>query len=139
MNIGIYIIKKSYSKLNETITQKIGWNTNVRTKPLMINMLVAYIREMWLGLPWDTLISECFTYVKGDDGVTTNAQTGCHDDTVMALAICLQLLLEGRGEDYVPEIPNERKYINDPLENYNGIEEVSDSHIDKYEEIEYTK
>ena len=38
-----------------------------------------------------------FTYVIDDKG-STNAQDGCHDDTVMALAILLQVLLEGKGE-----------------------------------------
>ena len=33
------------------------------------------------------------------------SQQGCHDDTIMACAILLQLLLEGKGDNYVPEIP----------------------------------
>ena len=48
------------------------------------------------------------TYVIEDNG-STNAQEGCHDDTVMAAAILLQLLLEGKGEDYVPELPKVHK------------------------------
>lgn len=130
--------QKTYSKIADTVTQKIGWNTNIRTKPLMINSLASYVRETWLELPWDTLISECFTYVKGDDGVTTNAQSGCHDDTVMALAIALQLLLEGRDENYAPEIPKDQRYINDPLEISETVEEFSDAHIDKSDNEEYT-
>ena len=55
--------QKSYDKIDEKITKKIGWNTNRRTKPIMINALAEYIREMWLGIKWDTLISECFTYI----------------------------------------------------------------------------
>jgi hypothetical protein len=128
--------QKSYSKISETITQKIGWNTNIRTKPLMINTLASYIREMWLDLPWDTLISECLTYVKGDDGVTTNAQSGCHDDTVMALAIALQLLLEGRGEDYEPEVPRDQMPLFDPLED-EGREEFDEQVLDTNENEEY--
>ncbi|NLF43586.1 MAG: hypothetical protein GX587_12900, partial [Bacteroidales bacterium] len=130
--------QKSYNKIVDSMTQKIGWNTNIRTKPIMINTLTAYIREMWLELPWETLISECLTYVKGDDGITTNAQNGCHDDTVMALAIALQLLLEGRDESYEPEIPRDQKYINDPLEISANCEEYEDLSIDKYGDEEYT-
>ena len=116
-----------------------GWNTNVRTKPLMINTLTSYIRDMWLELPWDIMLSECFTYVKGEDGITTNAQSGCNDDTVMALAIALQLLLEGRDESYEPEIPNESKYINDPLESAQVGEEFAGNSIDTQEKEEYTQ
>lgn len=98
--------QKSYDKIGEQISQKIGWNTNRRTKPLMINALAEYIREHWLWIKWKTLVTEMFTYVIDDDG-TTNAQQGSHDDTIMALAIALQLILEGRGENYVPEISRE--------------------------------
>jgi hypothetical protein len=98
--------QKTYDKISDKVNQKVGWNTNNRTKPLMINTLSEYIREKWVGMPWDILISECFTYVKDEDG-KTNAQAGSHDDTVMALAITLMLMLEGRGENYTPEIPKE--------------------------------
>jgi hypothetical protein len=130
--------QKTYNKINDSVTQKVGWNTNIRTKPLMINTLNTYIRELWLDLPWDVLISECFTYVKGDDGITTNAQIGCHDDTVMALAIALQLLLEGRDESFEPEVPRDQRYINDPLEISANQEEFDDLSIDIDVNEEYT-
>jgi hypothetical protein len=63
---------------------------------------------MFLGIYSDLIISEMFTYIIDDDG-KTNAQAGCYDDTVMATAIMLQLLLEGRGESYTPEIPIDQR------------------------------
>lgn len=99
---------KSYDKIADTMTQKLGWTTSIRTKPLMIDKLAEFVREHYLGIYDDLLISEMFTYVIEDNG-KTNAQTGCHDDTVMAVAILLQLLLEGKGEYYVPEIPIEQR------------------------------
>lgn len=96
--------QKSYDKMTDKFTQKLGWNTNLKTKPLMIDKLAEFIREMYLGVYWDIFVQECFTYVIEDNG-STNAQVGCHDDTVMATAILLQLLLEGKGENYIPEIP----------------------------------
>lgn len=96
--------QKSYDRIKERVTQKMGWNTNSRTKPLMIDKLAEFIREMYLGIYWDIFVSECFTYIIEDNG-STNAQKGCYDDTVMACAILLQMLLEGRGDNYVPEIP----------------------------------
>src|SRR5690554_7863479 len=60
------------------------------------------------------------TYVIEDNG-KTHAQVGCHDDTVMATAILLQLLLEGKHDNYVPEIPidqrgkNRAREVVDPL------------------------
>lgn len=99
---------KSYDKIADTITQKMGWTTSVRTKPLMIDKLAEFVREQYLGIPSDLMISEMFTYVIEDNG-KTNAQGGTHDDTVMACAILLQLLLEGRHEHYTPEVPLDQR------------------------------
>ena len=118
---------KSYDKISDKITQKLGWTTSIRTKPLMIDKLAEFIRETYLGIYSDEIISEAFTYVIEDNG-KTNAQTGCFDDTIMALAIVLQLMLEGKGEFFAPEIPiDERgevqKEIIDPMfENEDSLE-----------------
>lgn len=106
---------KQHDKISDSVTQKLGWETNSRTKPLMIDKLQEFIREIYLGIYSDLIVSEAFTYVIEDNG-STNAQQGCHDDTIMALAICLQLMLEDVGEGYVPEIPiDQRKGIRDEI------------------------
>ena len=99
---------KSYDRIADKLTQKLGWTTSVRTKPFMIDKLAEFIREMYLGIYSDTLISEAYTYIIEDNG-KTNAQSGCFDDTIMAAAIMLQLMLEGKGEFYVPEIPIDQR------------------------------
>lgn len=99
---------KNYDKVADTVTQKLGWETTIRTKPLMIDKLAQFVREHYLGIYSDVIIGEMFTYVIEDNG-KTNAQPGCNDDTVMALAILLQLLLEGKGEYYIPEIPIDQR------------------------------
>lgn len=123
---------KSFDKFSDTTTQKIGWNTNVRSKPLMIDKLSEFVRERYIGIFDDLLISEMFTYIIEDNG-KTNAQAGCHDDTVMASAILLQLLLEGFGENYVPEIPidqrgraGSREIVDELFEDEGNNEEYSD-------------
>lgn len=110
---------KSYDRIADKITQKLGWTTSGRTKPLMIDKLVEFVREMYLGIYSDLIINEMFTYIIEDNG-KTNAQAGCFDDTIMATAIMLQLMLEGKGEFYTPEIPidernNVVREIIDPL------------------------
>lgn len=99
---------KIYDRVMDKTTQKIGWYTTPRTKPLMINKLAEFIREMWIEVYFDTFVQECLTYVIEDNGAT-NAQEGCNDDTVMAMAILLQLILEGKGDNYVPVAPEETK------------------------------
>ena len=94
---------KTYDKTNDTTTKKVGWSTNSKTKPLMIDKLAEFIREKWLGIKDLEIVMELYSYVIDDKG-KTNAQEGKHDDCVMAFAIALQAFLEGRGEDYIPEI-----------------------------------
>lgn len=121
---------KSYDRISDTMTQKLGWTTSARTKPFMIDKLAEFVREMYLGVYSDLIVSEMFTYVIEDNG-KTNAQSGCYDDTVMATAILLQLMLEGKGEYYVPEVPIENrgrvhKEIVDPLFEKKDDNEYSD-------------
>lgn len=71
-------------------TALMGWQTNRKTKKLVINNLVHAIRDGDI-LDLDTVfIRECMTYIKDDQGFT-NAQEGCFDDTVMAKAIALKM------------------------------------------------
>lgn len=74
----------------EETTSKLGWKTDVKTKPLMIDRLKEVIREGSIT-DWDNVfVSECMSYVVDDAG-KTNAQEGAFDDTVIAKAINLQL------------------------------------------------
>lgn len=104
---------KTYDKISDKQTQKIGWETNAKTKPFMVDKLREFVREHYLGIYSDLMINEMFTYVIEDNG-STNAQQGSHDDTVMAAAIMLQLMLEGRGSEYVPEIPIDQRKNHTP-------------------------
>lgn len=102
---------KTHDKITDQITQKVGWRTDSRTKPLMIDKMAEFIRKRLIGMPDMELINECLTYIIDDKG-GTNAQVGCHDDTVMSLAIALQLYCEGmfnQEEAYAEKEYNIRK------------------------------
>ena len=73
----------------------------------MIDKLAEFIREGYIGIKSKLILRELLTYVIDDKG-QTNAQDGCHDDTVMALAIWLQIILEGRGDYYDVENSDEQ-------------------------------
>ena len=72
-----------------TLKTKRGWDTNVKSKPIMIDELASGIADEVIPVKSPELVKECMTYVYDDRG-STNAQPGCHDDRVMALAIALQ-------------------------------------------------
>lgn len=71
-------------------TATMGWQTNRKTKPKIINNLATAIREGDI-LELDIIcIRECLTYIVDDQGAF-NAQEGMFDDCVMSLAIALEL------------------------------------------------
>lgn len=87
---NIYRRELGIDERYEEYTSKLGWRTDVRTKPLMIDNLSEAISSNQI-IDYDkTFIRECMTYIRDNRG-RTNAQEGQHDDTVIATAIALQL------------------------------------------------
>lgn len=130
---------KIYDKVNDEITKKIGWYTTRKTKPLAIDKLAEYIREKFFGM-WDMdIILELYSYVIDDKGAT-NAIEGKHDDCVMALAIALQGFLEGRGENYIPEISRDDiDKFKHPRKKVKTPEIIDKLFEEDDEDIEYTE
>lgn len=87
---NLYRRESGIDERYEEYTSKLGWRTDVRTKPLMIDGLSEAISTGQI-IDYDLIfIRECMTYIRDQRG-RTNAQTGQHDDTVIASAIALQL------------------------------------------------
>ena len=91
---NLYRREKGIDERFEQYTSKLGWRTDRKTKPLMIDHLSEHITKGTIKDPDLEFIRECMTYVVDDRGVT-NAQEGKHDDTVIATAIALQLFEAG--------------------------------------------
>lgn len=87
---NLYMRETSEEQQFQERTAVMGWRTDRKTKPLIINNLVTAIREGDIVDLDITFIRECMTYVRDDQG-HTNAQEGMYDDTVMAKAIALQM------------------------------------------------
>lgn len=98
---------KNTDKITDQITTKMGWTTKPDTKRYMIDKLAEFIREKYIKIPDKDLVSELMSYIIEPNG-HTNAQLGCYDDRVMALAICLQMALQGRSDSYAPERENKK-------------------------------
>jgi hypothetical protein len=67
-------------------TLNIGFQTNVASKPLIIDKLRGEVREQQITLYDQTTLSEMLSFVVTESG-KMEADQGCYDDTVMALAI----------------------------------------------------
>jgi len=66
--------------------RKIGFHTTVKSKPLIIDYLRELIRERDITIHSPKLLDELQTFVNFPNG-KMGAQSGSHDDCVMALAI----------------------------------------------------
>lgn len=76
----------SEGKLNDDHSLQIGFRTTSKTKPLIIDRLRASMRERELEVNDKATLREMLSFIVTEGG-TLEAEEGCHDDTVMALAI----------------------------------------------------
>jgi len=91
LNYPMLFQMERYDEAVDKISRALGFRTDKKTKPLIIDHLASCIREQLIETKDRDLISECITYIRGEDG-STNAQEGCYDDLVMASAIALFVL-----------------------------------------------
>jgi len=70
---------------------RIGWRTTSASKPAIIGFLKNAIEQEEILIPSRTIIGELMNYVSTDNG-KTNASSGYNDDTVIALAIVLEVI-----------------------------------------------
>jgi hypothetical protein len=75
-----------YDKMDDKDTVTLGFRTDVRTKPLIIDELRAAIRDGELELNDRQTIQELLTFIVTDSGAM-EAEEGCFDDCVTSLAI----------------------------------------------------
>jgi len=70
---------------------RIGWRTTSSSKPAIIGFLKNAIEQEDIWIPSRVIIGELMNYVADDNG-KTNAIIGHNDDTVIALAIALEVV-----------------------------------------------
>ena len=84
------------NKTTDRESTSIGFRTDAKTKPMIIDQLRASLREGEIELNCKTTLKEMMSFIVTDSGAL-EAEKGCHDDTVMALAIA-NYAHEGRFE-----------------------------------------
>jgi hypothetical protein len=75
-----------YDKISDQETTKIGFFTSVKSKPLVIDKLRAALRDGTVTIFDKTTLEEMRSYIVTETG-KMQAEPGCHDDCVMALAL----------------------------------------------------
>ena len=79
-----------FDERGKVMTRKLGWETNTRTRPLMIDTLSALIREEQIIFNSVSFIRESLGFVKNSLG-KPEAAPGSHDDRVMAMAVAVMM------------------------------------------------
>jgi hypothetical protein len=77
-----------FDRFGNFVTNKLGWDTNVSTRPLLCDYTLACINCGILMLHGEELINECLSFVKRPSG-GGEGDTNCFDDRVMAFMIAL--------------------------------------------------
>lgn len=103
-----YVYKRDVKEeLGRELTYKIGWQTNTKTKMLMLDELVATIRDGSLVPCCEAVLREMLTLsIESDGNITLNSK-----DRVVALAIALQAIKQVGSSDlkaYVPTTTHKR-------------------------------
>jgi len=78
--------RRIYDRISQKYTDKTGWDTTTRTRMVILEALETALRERELKLYSLRAINEMGTFV-WNDKEKAEAQPGCNDDLVLALAI----------------------------------------------------
>jgi hypothetical protein len=79
--------REVYDRKTDETREELGFYTDVKTRPLIIDELRQAIRTDELAVNDKATIEELITFVADPKSGKIEADTGCHDDRVMALAI----------------------------------------------------
>ena len=71
-------------------TPRLGWHTDARTRPLALGSLRSMLKTKTWGVASERMLKQCSTFCKQGDG-GYRANSGSHDDDVMAAAIAAHL------------------------------------------------
>ena len=90
----------------ELPVKKIGWQTNTKTKTLMLDEFVAAYRDKALKINDVDLLREMIGLtVEADGSVCLNGK-----DRIVAGCIAVQAIKQAYSHDMVPEYPNDATY-----------------------------
>jgi hypothetical protein len=79
--------REVYDKQTDEMKEELGFYTDVKTRPLIIDELRQVVRDDQITLYDRTTLEEMVSFVADPKTGKIEAEVGCHDDTVMALAI----------------------------------------------------
>lgn len=80
---------RTVGRVDSVQTDKLGWDTNSATRPIMLGDLKDAIDNKSLLIYDEVTVNEMFSFIVKNG--KPQAEDGSHDDTIMALAVAWQL------------------------------------------------
>lgn len=81
-----FYVRETVDRFDKSVTRQFGFNTNRKTKPLILAGLVELVRDHTDVFNDERTLREMLTMVKKEGG-KQEAEEGYHDDKVMSMAI----------------------------------------------------
>jgi hypothetical protein len=91
-----------YPSLYQAEDEKMGWLTNLVTRPLMMNTFVEGVESSNITLLDETTVKECLTLVYNNGKI--EAGTSRYDDCIIATAIAVQMCIQAGELDLYDNI-----------------------------------
>ena len=113
-----FYVRETVDRFDKSVTKQFGFNTNKKTKPLIISNLVELVRDHTDIFNNEKTLRQMLTFVKKDGG-KQEAEDGYHDDKVMSLAIAHHIREQVKFIDE-PIIVNPQYHFN--VEKYNEVQ-----------------
>jgi len=79
--------REVYDKTTDETKEELGFYTDVKTRPLIIDELRQAVRDQTIQLTDSETINEMITFIADPKTGKIEHEVGCHDDCVFALAI----------------------------------------------------
>ena len=120
-----FYVREVVDRFDKSVSKQFGFNTNKKTKPLILANLVELVREHTDIFNEEKTLREMLTFVKKDGG-KQEAEDGFHDDKVMSIAIAYQAVSQVIFPDEPIIVPSRYGF---------NIEQQNETHYDWGEEV----
>jgi hypothetical protein len=129
-------------RFSDKLTDKLGWETNLKTKPMLIAHMAHMIREGSCGINSKDLVQEMMRFIETPTG--GEAASGCHDDRVMAFMIAcyvrsvdLPKAVPGRGGVTYPWNQDPPEHVSADFVLTHDMRQAPDFRLDDEEDADW--
>jgi len=121
-----------HDKRTDTTTQKLGFLTGTKTRPLVVDAIKKVVREGVFECYWKRFVDEAMNFVRHPNGKEA-ARGGQHDDVILmsAIGVYVHMTTPLKDTGSIPFLPGQDKGVRiDPM----SMEQWADDNDDEEEE-----